>query len=376
MKITFVCPYAGLAGGIRVVAIYAERLRQLGHDVLLVSKPKPKPTIKHHLRSLLAGNGLVSAHREPSHFDSIDVPHKVLEKPRPVVDADVPDADVIVATWWQTAEEIANLSPAKGAKAYFIQQHETFEGFPIEKVKATYLSPLHKITISKWLLNLMQTEYGDNDVSLIFNSVDTEQFHAPKREKQRVPTIGVLYHPMFHKGCDVSFKAISIAAQKIPNLQVVAFGAYPPSPDFPAGTQYIQRPAQDKIREIYARCDVWLCGSRSEGFHLPPLEAMACRCPVVSTAVGGPIDIIQDGVNGYLVPVEDYEALADRLVRVLSLSQEDWQAMSDAAYAVATGYTWDDATRLFEKALYTAIHKEMSNPQVAAQELFQCQFSV
>ncbi|HEY9598179.1 MAG TPA: glycosyltransferase family 1 protein, partial [Cyanophyceae cyanobacterium] len=39
MKITFVLPFAGLSGGIRVVAIYAERLRKRGHDVLVVSLP-------------------------------------------------------------------------------------------------------------------------------------------------------------------------------------------------------------------------------------------------------------------------------------------------------------------------------------------------
>lgn len=368
MRITFICPHANLSGGIRVVAIYAERLRRLGHEVLLVSKPKRKPKFKDNVRSLLSGNFSFSRDREPSHFDNIDVPHKVLESFRPVVDADLPDADVVVATWWETAEEVANLSPSKGAKAYFIQQHEIFKGLPIERVKATYTTPLHKITISKWLVDLMRTEYGDDDVSLVLNSVDTEQFYAPDRPKQPVPTVGVLYHTMAHKGWDVSYKAISKAIESIPNLKVLVFGAYTPSPDFPLppGAEYTYRPAQSKIKDIYARCDVWLCGSQSEGFHLPPLEAMACRCPVVSTAVGGPIDVIYDGINGYVVPVGDHAALADRLVDVLKLSQSEWQAMSDAAYATATQYTWDEATKLFEKALYAARQKEMVELEVAA----------
>ena len=92
-----------------------------------------------------------------------------------------------------------------------------------------------------------------------------------------------------------------------------------------------------------------------EGFHLPPLEAMACRCPVVSTRVGGPVDIIEDGVNGYLVDVEDVESLADRLIRVLSLPESEWRSMSEAAYRAATRYTWDDATDLFEAALQKAV---------------------
>lgn len=362
MKITFVTPYAGLSGGIRVIAIYADLLHKLGHEVFIISRPKRPPTAQQQIRSLLKHKKLITAPQEPSHFDKLDpsITHKVLDNYRMYTDADVPDADVIIATWWETAEDVAKLSRSKGAKVYFIQQHETHEGLPIDRVKATYKLPLKKVTISKWLVELMASEYGDTDVSLVLNSVDCQQFHAPQRSKQDIPTVGMLYRPTFHKGCDVSFKAFAKAAQTIPNLKLIAFGSVDSSPDcpIPAGTEYIKQPPQDQIKDIYARCDVWLCGSRSEGFHLPPLEAMACRCPVVSTTIGGPIDTVQDGVNGYLVPVEDVDALADRLVHTLSLPPEEWQLMSDAAYATATQYTWDDATHLFESALYTAFIKE------------------
>ena len=316
------------------------------------------------MRSIVKGKGLIRMdNKGASHFDNTDIPRMVLEHGAPVTDADLPDADVVVATWWETAEWVANLSREKGAKAYFVQHHEVHDYFTPEqkeRAKATYLLPMHKITISQWLVDLMQTRYGDANVSLIFNSVDTDMFHSPPRGKQATPTIGMLYSAVPWKGCDISFQAFSLAAQKMPNLRLVAFGSKEPSPDLPlpSGTQYIRQPAQNTIKDIYAQCDVWLCGSRAEGFHLPPLEAMACRCPVVSTEVGGPIDIIKNGLNGYLVPVNDSTGLANHLVHVLSLSDGEWQAMSDAAYATAINYTWDDATELFEKALYTAIERD------------------
>jgi glycosyltransferase involved in cell wall biosynthesis len=140
---------------------------------------------------------------------------------------------------------------------------------------------------------------------------------------------------------------------------LVAFGESGPYADLPLppGTEFFRQPAQDKIKDIYAKCDVWLCGSWSEGFHLPPLEAMACRCPVVSTRVGGPQDLIQDGINGYLVPCGDVDALADRLVRLLTLSDVQWKAMSDAAYSTAHLYTWEGVTERFEQALYVAVER-------------------
>lgn len=360
MRITFVTPYAGLAGGIRVVAIYAERLSRLGHEVFLVSKPMCSPTWKQQIKSLIAGKGLIQHPKMASHFDAIDVPHKVIDKSRPYVEEDVPDSDVIIATWWQTAEEIAAFPPSKGEKFYFIQLDETFEGQPEQRVKATYRMPFRKITISKILLDLMTNEYGDQDVSLVLNSVDTQQFHAPKRRKQDIPTIGFLYSSTFHKGCDVVFEAIEIISRQLPELRILAFGTEQPDPNLPLplGTEYICQPAQDKIKDIYAQCDVWLCGSRREGFHLPPLEAMACRTPVVSTAVGGPLDTIENGVNGYLVPLEDAESLADRVMRVLTLDQQSWQTVSDAAYATAVSYSWDDATKLFEAALLRVVYRD------------------
>jgi len=145
----------------------------------------------------------------------------------------------------------------------------------------------------------------------------------------------------------------------MPSLRLVSFGAEPLDLRLrlPAYADFHYQPRQDKLKDLYAQCDVWLCGSYREGFYLPALEAMACRCPVVSTRSGGPIDFIEEGANGYLVEVGDVNMLAERVVRVLNLPGAEWKKMSDAAYRTATRYTWDEATDLFEKALELAIDR-------------------
>lgn len=359
MKITFVLPFAGLSGGVRVAAIYAEKLQQMGHDVFAVSIPPDPVPWKRQLKSVLTGKGWIKSVGQPSHFDGRAVEHQVLTERRAITAADVPDADVVVATWWETAEWVNQFPASKGTKVYFIQHHETLiDPGSSDRVMATYHMPMHKITISKWLLDLMRERYGDDQVSLILNSVDTEQFNAPRRGRQTKPTVGLLYSSIFWKGCDVSLKALEIVRQQFPDLQLVAFGNELFAENFPSYGRYSFRPAQDMIKTFYASCDVWVCGSRSEGFCLPLLEAMACRCPVVSTDTGGASDIIQNGVNGYAVPVEDPEALAGRIIQVLQLSESDWQQMSDAAYAQASSYSWDDAAKLFEQALEQAIQRD------------------
>lgn len=359
MKITFVFPTAGRAGGDRVNAIYAERLQQRGHEVFVVSQPYSKPSLRERIGSLLKGSGWISGKRsKPSHIEETNVPHLVLDRQRPVTDADVPDADVIVATWWETAEWVAKLSKAKGAKTYFIQHHEVFDYLPRDRVEATYLLPLHKIAVAKWLVDLMRTRYGDSNVSLVPNSVDTQQFYAPPRGKQSTPTVGLMYSQLPWKGCDISIKAFSLAAQKIPNLRLVALGGIPPLPDLPLppGTEYACRLPQNALKDFYAKCDAWLFGSRLEGFGLPILEAMACRTPVIGTPAGVAPELLTDGA-GILVKPEAPEDMALAIEQICRLSDGEWRVMSEAAYAKATAYSWDEATDLFEAALHTAIDR-------------------
>src|SRR5262245_25826375 len=190
MRVTFLSPGVGLSGGIRVMAIYADFLRKMGHDVCIVSQPpRPIPAL-HKLKSWLKGNGWPGAGRQPrSHLDGSEIEHRILNQWRPVVDADVPDGDVVVATWWETAEWVNALSPSKGAKVYFIQHHEVFPYLPVERSRRTYRLPLYKIVVSRWLCDVMREQYGDELVDLVPNSIDRTQFHAPARGKQPVPTI-------------------------------------------------------------------------------------------------------------------------------------------------------------------------------------------
>lgn len=357
MRVTFVLPYAGMSGGNRVLAIYAERLHQRGHKVTVVSHPLVQRRLLGKLKSLMLGRGWPKLEPEPSFFDGLAVPHHVLETARPVMDVDVPDADVVMATYWKTARGVAALSPWKGKKAILLQGYETSPGQWDPAIDAAWRLPLHKIVVSKWLANLARDRFGDLNVHYVPNSVDTEQFCAPERGKQGTPTVGTLYSTGHFKGVDVSLAALEQVQRQVGNLRVVAFGAELMSArlPLPEWAEFHYRPPQNELRRLYGQCDVWLCGSRQEGFHLPMLEAMACRCPVVSTRIGGPADIVEEGVNGFLVDVENSGSLAERLSEVLTMSDAKWRQMSEAAVATATRYTWDDATDLLETALRDVI---------------------
>ncbi len=368
MRVTFVLPDANLGGGTRMIAQHADNLRQRGHDVFILSTPPWDVPLRVKLSTVLKGRSWPPRppRRPPSHLDGLDLNHRTLRRRRPVTDRDVPDADVVIATWWQTAPGVASLSATKGAKAYFLQHYETLLGHSDSLVGPTWRLPLQKIVCAQWLADLAQDQFNDPNAIVARNGLNVDLFNAPPRGKHVQPTVGMMYSPSPAKGWDVGLDAFASVARRIPGLKLKAFGTSMPATPLPPGTEFLLMPPQEQIRDTYAACDVWLCSSRSEGYHMPPIEAMGCRCPPVATKVGGPADVIQDGVNGFLVNIDDVEAIADRVVQVLNSSESDWTRLSDAAYATAHDFNASDATDVFEQALYSTI--ERSKARVAPRQ--------
>lgn len=73
-----------------------------------------------------------------------------------------------------------------------------------------------------------------------------------------------------------------------------------------------------EVEKYLAAADCYAGASVSEGLSNTMLEAMAAGLPVICTNVSGAEDMVRNGENGFLVPVGDFEALAEKLVAVLS----------------------------------------------------------
>ena len=368
MRITFVVVLADLSGGFRVVATYAERLRQRGHEVLVVSGGRHKPSWKQRLHAFIKRKPLrIFPDDAPTHLDDTQVAHKKLDSRRAPTPDELPDADVLVATWWETADWIWPLPTSKGVKVHFMQDYEVWGNYPAHRVDATCVLPVPKITPARWVKELLNNNFGQTDVTLVPNAVDLAKFTAPPRGKQTIPTVGFTYTAFRNKGADITIEAIRLARQQRPELRVVSFGSNKPRPELPLppGTVYHLRAPEPMLKELYGQCDAWLFGTRKEGFGLPILEAMACRTPVVGTPAGAAPELLAQG-GGTLVPMEDPRAMADAILKVCSMHATEWRALSDAAHATANRWTWDDATDQFEAALVRAVEQARRNqPQPA-----------
>jgi N-acetyl-alpha-D-glucosaminyl L-malate synthase BshA len=74
----------------------------------------------------------------------------------------------------------------------------------------------------------------------------------------------------------------------------------------------------DEVAPLLAEADLLLLPSETESFGLVALEAMASGVPVIASRVGGLPEVVEHGVSGFLEPVGDVDAMADRALAILS----------------------------------------------------------
>lgn len=224
----------------------------------------------------------------------------------------IPDADVTVATGWQTAGSVNMLPKNKGIKFYLIQHYEIWAG-PKEKVDATWRMPLKKIVISKWLKELGQ-DLSVHDFYHIPNGIDFERYKVIIPPEERPFSILSLYHHATFKGVPDLLAVLSRFHTEFPEVPVVMFGTPARGREIPDWITYHENPPQEVlIIKLYNRSAVYLAASISEGWALPPAEGMACGCAFVGTDIGGFRDYASHGKTALLSPPGNREALFQNL---------------------------------------------------------------
>lgn len=355
LRIVFVVNTAGLTGGIRVVFEHANRLADRGHVVCvvhalsLVARRSAADTVL-----LLVKRAKFLLHSRVEWFD-LRVP--LLRVPE-ATDRWMPDADVVVATANETADWVAGLSDRKGRKFYLVQDVEHWTRAPA-LVDATYTLPLVKVVIAPWIAQHLE-KLGHPAEGCVRNGVDTAVFvpgGVPAGQRGRPPVVLLMVHPLARKGTSDALAALAQVREAGVPFRLHLFGAYRPA-EVPAlhepavrsvveDAVWTWRPTGAAVAALYRSADVFLSPSHAEGYHLPPMEAMASGCAVVATPVGSVVDVMRDGVDGLIVPVGDRPAFVAALRRLLG-DAALCAKLGGAAREVMLARSWDRATAELE----------------------------
>jgi N-acetyl-alpha-D-glucosaminyl L-malate synthase BshA len=107
---------------------------------------------------------------------------------------------------------------------------------------------------------------------------------------------------------------------------------------------------QQELVPLLSVSDLFLLPSAQESFGLAALEAMACGVPVVASKVGGLPEIVDDGVTGFLCPLDDLDGMADRAVSALTTPGLHERMARAAAAAARSRYCTEMIVPLYEAA--------------------------
>ena len=374
MKITFLMPCYMWApsGGFRIVYEYANQLVARGHEVSVVH---PRRLKQLPVRRNISARELASAARwtlkelfsKPT-INWHDIDERVDMRFAPSADPfHLPDADVLFATAWSTVASVLDCPPIKGEKCYLIQHYETWLG-PKHLVDETWRAPLHKIVISRWLLEIGDS-LGARDLTYIPNAINFHWYRLIRPIQKRPRQIVMMLSSVPFKGGIDGIKAIEIAKKEFPDLKVVLFGNGRRPSWVPDWMSYFRDPPQRRIVEdFYNNSSIVLSPSLTEGFALPPAEGAACGCAIVATDSGGIRDFVENGVTGLLSAPQDPRALAENLCALLRNDDLRIRLASAANRRIAR-FTWDRSAALMEDFLAQITRREPAPERLRSSDL-------
>lgn len=151
------------------------------------------------------------------------------------------------------------------------------------------------------------------------------------------------------KGYDILFEALDQIQEEYPEVHLHVFGDGPLEDELVAQVKRLDLDEnvtfhgyvdQSIVREHLSRARAFIHPSRSEGFSLVRLEAMSSGCPVVVTNVSGANEMVRDGTEGFVVPIESPEPIADAVTTLLSDYELTKQISRQARTRVEEKYDW------------------------------------
>jgi len=352
MNITFLTPHIYISGGVKMILSYSDRLAKRGHEVNVIC---PQPTFA---KKSVKGIPIVYPKRFQLNFfnykpDWVEVSADIKYVPS-YEERYIPDGDIVVATASYTAPYVINYQSKKGRKFYFIQSYESLYYGDKNKVDETYQYPIKKIVVSNWIKEILKDKFNV-DSEVIVNPIDFGIFYPTRNAYNKNKRICMLHHNYTWKGVNEGVKAFKKVKKKRPEIELVMFGTRRKEIEF--NYEYHYRAFDDKLRKIYNSCDIFLCPSWKEGLGMSSMEAMACKCGLVTTDTGGNWDYAIHKKTALVSPPKNPKALAENLTRLLD-DEDLLKKIAQNGYEHIKQFTWDKAIDRIESIFLSEIRRE------------------
>jgi teichuronic acid biosynthesis glycosyltransferase TuaC len=208
---------------------------------------------------------------------------------------------------------------------------------------------------------LAQGSRNHFSAEVIYNGTDPD-FFTPGSTPQGPPLLLVVGTLLAGKGQELVLRAMASLSRLYPDLQCEIIGEGAHRPRFAAlakqlgmekRVRFLGSRSRAEIAQAMRNCTVFVLPSRSEGLGCVYLEAMACGKPAIGCYGQGIEEIIQDGVNGGLIPVDGLDQLVEKLKSLLSNSDLRARMGIAARRTILDRLTWshqaESLTTIYEQ---------------------------
>jgi glycosyltransferase involved in cell wall biosynthesis len=223
--------------------------------------------------------------------------------------------------------------------------------------RLTYPLAQALVVQTRGLLPWAEAAVGKRRAYVIPNPVRPLERSANARPREHSRIILAVGRLVPAKGFDVLANAFAEIAHEFPESRLVITGEGPERQSLSALSQKLQ--LVDRVSfpgwvaepaELMATATIFVLPSRYEGFPNALIEAMACGLPVISTACAGPLEIVENEVDGLLVPVDSVSELANAMRRLLQ--DEDLRSLLRRnAMTVSTRYSLDAIVPMWDAVI-------------------------
>ncbi|KIL40132.1 hypothetical protein SD70_15780 [Gordoniibacillus kamchatkensis] len=162
------------------------------------------------------------------------------------------------------------------------------------------------------------------------------------------------------KGYEFLIRAFNQVLKKVPNVHLIIVGSDQLDPVYAQKIkQMVVEDGLDKnitfagvrndVKEILLASDIFVSSSIYEGFALVTIEALATGLPIVATDVGSIRELVEEGVNGYIVEAANDGQLAERIIQVINNMDVMKQTVISMKEAVIRKFSITNTVALYEK---------------------------
>lgn len=355
LNISYILSGRGRAGGIRVTVDSATEMLRRGHTVrILYHKPRfefgkwVRQTVR-RVRRPWRYDWIPPQLRYGGRHDWLDKFSGPVESFDNLNECEFKNGEILIGVGIYGCAALDDLKTQDVVPLQYF--HGMSFGSETLRMKACQ-ADLPKIVVSSSLVKAVEERGGQAPFAVVPNGIYLQEYFPSISQDYR-DGIGGMYSSADKNDPATFIATIQHLRTARPQLPLRIFGAVRKPRQF-AGMEYIRLPSVELAREIYSKSLVWLVASKHEGFCLPILEAMACGCAVVSTDCGGPRDIIQHGVNGFLVDVGDVDAIVEHACKLID-DADLRRRFVENGFETVKKFSWERATDELEAAIAKAI---------------------